>query len=258
MESRRLIVNWQEESTGTIMPVAELRIRKGADGNSYEFWYLRGVGVAMSKGFQPFAAFPDMHRRYRSAELFPFFENRILPSTRPDYLEYVAKLGLRSDSIDRVELLARSGGRRQTDRIETVLAPERDEAGQYTTRFLVRGIRHTQGAEETIRDLASGSLLSAFLESSNPRNSRARLLLFAKGPIGYVPDYLLSDIDDLESQGGPLTFRVEKVNPLPSPVHHRVLVRLTAAWPEGFQPLDCPDFLPYDELIQTTPPGLAD
>lgn len=122
MTSRRLIVSWQCEATRAILPVAELVVTGEGKGERFEFGYLEGVRAAIEKGFQPFLAFPHLDRRYAGTELFPFFQNRVLPTTRPDYFEYVAALGLSPETANVVELLGRSEGRRQTDRIETVLA----------------------------------------------------------------------------------------------------------------------------------------
>jgi len=245
--SRRLIVNWQDEISRAFMPVAELlETSGGGDGELFEFGYLEGVRDAMQKGFQAFLAFPDLDRRYASATLFPFFRNRVLPTTRPDYLDYVTALGLSAKTANEVELLGRSEGRRQTDRIETVLAAQRDPvSGGYVTHFLARGVRHVPGAEEAILGLDVGEILTAKLDPTNPVNARARLLDAAGASIGFVPDYLLADVERLERGATPPTFTVERINPVPQPAHHRVLVRLEAPWPEGFEPFQAAPFQRY-------------
>lgn len=87
-----------------------------------------------------------------------------------------------------------------------------------------------------------GQRLIARIESDNPVSPRARKLFSSKQPIGYVPNYLLGDIDQLEMMGQSLVFEVERVNPPPKPVHYRVLVKLTARWSEGFRSLTDSDF----------------
>lgn len=243
---RRLIVNWQDETTRAIVPVAEL-IEAGEGGATrFEFGYLEGAREAMRLGFQPFLAFPHVDRRYASSALFPFFQNRVLPTTRPDYLDYVSALGLSVETASAAELLGRSGGRRQTDPIETVLAAQRDPAsGRYVTRFLVRGVRHTDGAETVIASLQAGAHLVAVLDRANPKNPRARLLFAGAAAVGFVPDYLVADLDELERGTEAPTFTVERVNPSPQPAHHRLLVRLDAPWPEGFEPFSAPRFQRY-------------
>lgn len=45
----------------------------------YVFGYTRGAERAEREaGLRPLESFPDFHRRYESAELFPLFRNRIL------------------------------------------------------------------------------------------------------------------------------------------------------------------------------------
>ena len=56
---------------------------------------------------EPFVAFPHLHRRYAGAQLFPFFRNRVMPSTRPDYVHHVESLGLSVQTNDVIEFHAR-------------------------------------------------------------------------------------------------------------------------------------------------------
>jgi len=250
---RRLIINWrQQEETRHIVPVAELLL-DDVDGEArYEFGYIEGVHRARELGFQPFAAFPEIERRYVSRDLFPFFRNRVMPATRPDYLEYVTALGLTPDTASAVDLLGRSEGRRHTDHIETILAAERSaDRSRYLTHFLARGVRHVPGAEEAIRDVAQDVELSAVLEPTNPKNPRARQLQLGGRSLGYVPDYLLFDVDALDAAAAGARFTVVRVNPSPAPAHHRLVVRIDAAWPSDFVPFSGRQFQPI------TPPASA-
>jgi hypothetical protein len=136
-EGHTLFVLWFDPSQRSIVPVARLVHRHEAEGDVYEFRYVRGALDASARGFLPFLAFPDLHQVYLSRELFPFFANRVMPSTRPDYLEYVETLGLSRAQADSMAILARSGGTRETDRIELCAMPARDErSGAYTAYFL--------------------------------------------------------------------------------------------------------------------------
>lgn len=228
------------------MPVAEL-VYAGAPGEArYEFGYVEGVRAAVERGFQPFLAFPHLDRRYEGPHLFPFFRNRVLSKTRPDYAAYVEALGLSVQTANEIDLLGRSEGRRQTDRVETVLAAERDpDSGRYVTMFLARGVRHMPGAEAVILRLRTGDELQATLEPNNEHNPRARQLQFKGERVGHVADYLLGDLDALDAAAANPRFMVEQVNLPPHPAHHRVLVRLEAEWPAGFEPFDDPMFRPY-------------
>jgi hypothetical protein len=248
MTPRRIILNWRHAPSRRIMPVAELlALAVGSPGGAgYEFGYIEGVRIALELGFQPFLAFPHLDRRYTSSQLFPFFQNRVLPSTRPDYMEYVEALGLSVEAADVIDLLGRSEGRRRTDQVETVLAAERDpKTGRYATWFLLRGVRHLPDAEAAIGRLRPGDELVAALEPTNEANPRARQLRFEDVLIGYVADYLLADLDVLEAAAAAPRFFVARVNPPPYPAHHRVLVRVDAAWPVGFVPFSAPTFERY-------------
>ncbi len=254
--TRRLIINWQHEESRRILPVAELLV--DATESSFEFGYIEGVRAARKLGFQPFVAFPEIDRRYVSDDLFPFFRNRILPTTRPDYLEYVEALGLTLDTANAVDLLGRSAGRRHTDRIETVLAAEKDATtGGYLAHFLVRGVRYVPGAEAVVLELQVGTKLDVAFDVTNPVKPLARHLCFKGKPIGFVSDYLLPDLQALDAASAKPSFTVVRVNPEPVPAHHRVLVRVDAEWPLGFQPFSGTEFRPVTPVEQQVRASLA-
>ncbi len=117
--------------------------------------------------------------------------------------------------------------------------------GGYVTRFLVRGVRHLAGAEDVILRLHVGDVLAVTLDSENPVNPRARHLRVGEEAIGFVPNYLLADLEALEGGKTSPTFTVERINPAPHPAHHRLLVRLDAPWPAGFEPFRAPPFQRY-------------
>jgi hypothetical protein len=94
---RRLIVTWKSDASTGILPVAELIIR--VVGPRYRFGYLEGAREAQRYGYQPFLAFPNLEARYESETLFSFFANRVLPSTRPDYLESLNAVGLTAGAL---------------------------------------------------------------------------------------------------------------------------------------------------------------
>ena len=146
-----------------------------------------------------------------------------------------------------MELLGRSEGRRQTDRIETVLAAQRDpRSGRYVTHFLARGVRHVPGAETAILGIGTGEVLTATLDAANPVNPRARLLLpRQRRRSGSSRITLLADVERLDVGAPRPRFMVERINPVPHPAHHRVLVKLDAPWPEGFEPFQAAPFQRY-------------
>jgi hypothetical protein len=239
---RRLIVTWKGESSQAILPVAEMVVRVGPQ---YRFRYLDGVREALDCGFQPFLAFPSLTSTYESDTLFPFFANRVLPTTRPDYLESLAAVGLDVQDASVAEVLGRTNGRRATDRIETILVPVANARGRYRTHFFLRGVNHAAGAETVIAQLAPDELLTLVMDPSNPYNPRARQLCARGHKIGFVPDYLIDDLDALENAGiAPVVFG-ERSNLPPQPAHYRLLCRIDCEWPPGFVPFQDPRLAPY-------------
>jgi hypothetical protein len=246
MTTQTLFVTWFDPERRDIFPVGRLVRRQEPEGELYEFTYIRGARQAKERGFLPFLAFPDLGVVYRSRRLFPFFTNRVMPTTRPDYAEMLQALALDRGHPDAMEVLGRSGGGRETDRIEIVPQPALDEAtGAYTTHFLVRGIKHTPGAEERIGRLQGGERLLWMLDAQNAANPNAVALRTEdRYLLGYVPDYLLTDVGQLVERRAPTEFRVERVNLSPAPVHHRLLCRLEARAPQGFAPFQDDRFRP--------------
>ena len=241
---RRLIVTWKSDASKGILPVAQLIIR--AMEPRYRFRYLEGAREAQRCGFQPFLAFPSLEMTYESKALFPFFANRILPTTRPDYLELLAAVGLDVQDVSVAEVLGRTNGRRATDRIETILVPIPDAQGRYRTHFFLRGVNHSRGAEQLIAKLAPEEALTLVKETSNAYNPRARQLHARGQHLGYVPDYLVNDLDALERAGVVPTVFGERTNLPPQPAHYRLLCRMDCAWPSSFVSFQDPRFTPYD------------
>ncbi|MGH3634785.1 MAG: hypothetical protein ACRDTS_11995, partial [Mycobacterium sp.] len=132
--AQRLVVSWQHPVDRAISPVGFLT----CDGSAYRFAYIRNA--LRVKDFRPLLGFHNLHRGYRSAELFPLFAQRAMDPRRPDYRRYVAHLGLTGEPGP-WEQIARSQGRRQGDTIQ--LMPEPTLAGDtLTCQFLVNGMRH--------------------------------------------------------------------------------------------------------------------
>jgi hypothetical protein len=241
---RRLIVTWKSNASNGILPVAELIVRMAEP--HYSFGYLEGVREAQGSGFQPFLAFPNLEARYESESLFPFFANRVLPTTRPDYLESLTAVGLNAQDASVTEVLGRTNGRRATDRIETILVPIPDALGRYRTHFFLRGVNHSPRAEAIIAQLDPDELLTLVAEAGNDYNPRARRVQGRGHKLGYVPDYLVDDLDELEREAGvvPVVFG-ERANLPPQPAHYRLLCRIDCQWPRGFAPFRDPRLAPY-------------
>jgi len=90
-------------------PVAELSRQQGR----YLFRYLE---TFKRKGLTPFAGLPDIDEVYESAELFPYFEERIPDTTVPAIRNWISRKGLAID--DKLTLLTELGRTMATDSYE--------------------------------------------------------------------------------------------------------------------------------------------
>lgn len=216
-----LFVTWQDQSTRRIVPIGRLlRI-----GSQYEFAYIRAVEEATSLGFEPLLSFPQLDAVYRSQELPPLLSNRLMRPTRADFPQFIEQLGLGAEEAEPFTVLARSGGRRATDRLE-VFAPPHVAGGRAEGLMLARGVRYIDGAEEAIAQLSVGDTLTMQRERGNPVAAWAHLLLDrSRHALGYVPDYLARELAGLQVAANAVSVTVLKTNLAPAPVHHRLLCK---------------------------------
>jgi len=245
-QERRLFVSWRDP-VGSIHPIGCLVRRVGPDGEAYRFSYLKTA--EQLDDFEPLPGLPDLHHRYESDRLFPVFANRVMPRTRPDFDLLASRVDLGRDA-DPFEVLARSGGRRVTDRIEVFAPPERTPAGESTALFLVRGIRHVDGAADAVAALAVGDRLLITDQRDNGFHPRAVIVRISDGrQIGWVPDYLVEHVHELRQLNGedPVV-TVEHVNDATVAAHMRLLCRLRAPWPDGYTPFADAVFQPLADL----------
>ena len=241
-QRRLLYVAWQDPDSRAFVPVGRLG-RDCTDGEvAYEYRYLRNA--ERLERFRPFVGFPHLRQAYRSSELFPFFENRLMPRTRPDYPDFVGALGLAPDA-DPFEVLARSEGRRQTDTIEVFPQPELDDSVA-RCRFLVHGVRYVPGAQDAIDSLARGDRLRLLVDRQNPTDTCAVLLRDDSFRLlGWVPRYLTELVHTPLDHLGPtgVDVHVEHVGDRDGPVHLRLLCTLEAQWPTDWaSPMSGPEF----------------
>lgn len=246
-DERCLYVSWRD-ADGSIHPVGLLRIRQRPDtGRLFSFAYLKLA--EQLEGFGPLPGLPDLHQRYDQARLFPVFANRLMPRSRPDFDLVASWVDLDAEA-DPFEVLARTNGRRATDRIEVFAGPEPTGGGSSTVLFLARGIRYVDGAADAVSSLAVGDHLTLRDDPDNPVNSRAILLRVTDGqPVGYVPDYLVEHFHELRDLNGedPVV-TVEHVNGPDVAPHLRLLCRAEAPWPVGYQPFSDARFQPLVDI----------
>jgi HIRAN domain len=246
---RALFVAWRGGNPAAWRPVGRLDF----DGEIYRFRYTRGA--LNPPEFQPFAQMPDLDQVYESAELFPVFANRLLGKSRPEYEDFLRWSGFdAAQPPDPIALLAVTEGIRQTDALEVFACPEPQPDGSYLNKFFLHGLRHRPAeAIERVGQLQSGQSLLLTPEQSNPEDPAAIGVCTVKPRVlvGYAPRYLAADIGALLNPCADrwLELSVERVNPQ-APPQYRLLCKLRADWPDGFEPCKHEQFEP---MIQTIP-----
>lgn len=221
------------------------------DAGLYRFCYTRG---ARKPGFRPFAQMERLEQIYESEELFPLFANRLLPPSRPEYDAYLRWSGLDPDNPpDPIVVLGVTEGIRQTDAIEVFPCPVPDAESCFLNKFFVHGIRWmAQAVVERVGRLETGEPLKLMADFQNAVDPQAVAVRTdsERTMIGYVPRYLARDVWSLVEKCEPdvLALYVDRVN-LDAPLQNRVLCRMRACWPDGFQPCSGDDFLPIPESV---------
>lgn len=245
MSDRTLFLAWQDKArTRQWFPVGRLDVLKPV--SRYRFRYVQGAERAQQQsGFEPLYDFPDFHRTYESAELFPLFKNRVLTPGRRDFDEYLRLLDL-PEQADPIEMLSVNGGYRATDSFEVFPKIERQDDGSFRCRFFLHGWRHVSpDAQQRLDLLQEGEKLYVAIELTNPA-TRLAVQIQTKDyyMIGWAPRYLVSDlVNAIAKAAGDYEATVVRVNPIPAPSKQRLLVELRGQWPD-YEPMTTQDFTP--------------
>ena len=219
------------------------------DGGLYRFCYTQGA--ATLPGFRPFPQMDDLSQVYESDELFPLFANRLLSASRPEYDAYLCWGGFDPDNPpEPISILGVTQGIRQTDSVEVFPCPAPDIEGCYINKFFLHGLRWAgPAALDRIARLKPNESLSLVPEPHNEFDPLAVAVQTADGmPLGYVPRYLARDIGRLLTDCSYIELFVERVNG-DAPLQQRVLCRLHACWPTGFQPCNDEPFWPIPQNV---------
>lgn len=249
-----LFVAWQNPETRRFTPVARLAQIVGDDcRDCFEFVYIEAAHEAMEQGFLPFLAFPELHGLYRARQLFPMFANRILPTSRPDFADYLEQLGLPPATSSPVLILSRSGGRRATDTLELFPLPTLEPGIGYQTWFWSHALRHLgPESHERIARLTLNERLYVMCDVQNPVDPMALALRTEdRTVVGYMPAYLLDDTHELLQSCITCEVYVERINPSTAPIQQRLLCRLQSCWPSQFVPYSTPRYQPLAQGAAT-------
>jgi hypothetical protein len=191
----------------------------------------------------------NLDQVYESDELFPLFANRLLADSRPEYEAYLRWSGFdKENPPDPIVVLGVTEGIRETDSIELFPCPVPDAQGCYLNKFFLHGVRWLPpAAVERAARLSQAEPLKVMLDLQNDHDPQAvgvrtqseRML------IGYVPRYFARDVWALVQQCdvSGIQLLVDRVN-RDAPLQNRVLCRMHACWPSGFEPCNGEDFVP--------------
>lgn len=230
-------VIWQDPETTMWEPVAKLTESRGV----YSFAYTQG---ALNKNFIPFPRMSILNKAYESTELFPFFQNRLIPERRPEYYIMLSWLDMLPGANDPLEILSASGGSKKTDNFRIIKVPQRSAQNEYRLKFFVSGIAYiSDEAKRELLTLDSRTQLSCIIEEGNIADSNAISIINPKTlhHLGYYPHYLNEDLiltnRMLNVAGNRLltSMAVLKVN-LSAPEQYRLLCESVTPWPDGFVP----------------------
>ena len=244
MSERTLFLAWQDsDSSRAWFPVGQLDA--DVDRPLYRFRYIGGAKRAQeNSGFPLLVEFPSLEGDYKSPELFPLFQNRVMNKKRPDFADYLRSLDF-TEEADPIEILSVNGGQRITDAYEVFPKIEKDDSGNFSCRFFLHGWRHVkQAAQERINGLESGERLFLTRGQTDPEAGLAVEICTGDDfMIGWAPRYLVADFVATKSESPEYSARVVRVNPQPAPSKQRVLIEMRGRW-DHHEPMSSEDFMP--------------
>ncbi len=254
--TQSIFVAWHTEQPSPRWgPVGRVDALEMGFGKSiYRFCYT--LGARSFEGFHPFDGMEDLDAVYHSEELFPMLVNRLLPSSRPEYNDFLRWNNFDpADPPEPLVLLQRSEGIKKTDAIEVFPCPVPDNHGCYLNYFFVHGMRYhldSPAAIHAVGLLHGGDRLTLRCEPDNPEDPFAVAIDAGTTPIGYTPRYLAHDLTRLmrDCPNGSINLFVQRVNP-DAPFQQRLLCRMHGCWPVDFSPCSGPEFesIPKLELV---------
>jgi hypothetical protein len=238
-----LFVAWQSpEPSRSWFPIGRL---DAENPSSFIFRYTQGaLDAETHAGFKPLVSFPDFRKRYESNQLFPVFKNRVLDPARKDFKEYLGWLDLDPAHSDPIEILALTGGERQTDSLEVFPRILKRADQTFSCRFFLHGLRHVSDAgRATANALAAETPLQVAVELNNPVGPLAiQLQTTDCHMIGWAPRYLVQDLIAGINEHPMVSAKVVRVNEHGAPLARRILIELTGTLPASFEPMSGAQF----------------
>jgi len=222
--SNSVYVAWQAPDTRDWHVVGNLQERN----SGYVFKYTKGA--LKSAKFTKFSGMTDVHETYVSEELFPLFKNRLLSPRRPEYPRFIKWLGLEDESVNPIDILARSGGLRSTDQLQIFKKIEVDADGNFEHYFFLHGLSYLNSmANDRVSELQCGQTLRLCLDLQNEYDGDAVVVRADKPAeiVGYCPRYLCKDIKSmLLNDHKSVSLTVERISD-DAPHNYRLLCKLS-------------------------------
>ena len=244
MSEKTLFLAWQDKARSRRwFPIG--RLDADIERPQYRFRYIGGAARAQeTAGFPLLIEFPELEEDYRSPELFPVFQNRVMNRRRPDFTDYLRSLDL-PPKADPIEILSANGGSRMTDTYEVFPKLVKRADGSFTCRFFLHGWRHVNAsAQARIDQLATGEELYVTLELTNPVSKMAvQIQTTDYHMVGWAPRYLVADLVAAMAETPEYSAQVVRVNPQPAPSKQRVLIQMRGSW-DRHVPMSGPEFRP--------------
>lgn len=244
-DDKSVYLTWQDPNSRDWYVVGLLAEHE----QGYSFNYTKGA-LASDK-FIPFSGMTDLNKTYISDELFPLFHNRLLSERRPEYPRFIKWLGLDEDNTSPIDVLARSGGARGTDKLQMFSRVELDSDNKFETLFFAHGLGYlSNSAKERVSTLKKGEKLFLCLDCHNDYDESA-IIIRGAGPaeiIGYCPRYLVESISSLlKNNPNDVAISVEALSD-DAPSNYKLMCKLS-----GKVPLELTDsFFSSDEFQPVT------
>lgn len=244
MSIKILYVAWQDRiSTRAWYPIG--RLDADHSTQQFSFAYTRGALAARnSTDFQALPSFPNLSHRYEAGELFSFFQNRLLGQSRQDFSGFLNWLGMSENRFDPIEVLALTGGERQTDNLEIFPKIHKDATGHFKCRFFLHGQRYAHDvARARSETFQEGEQLRVCLEFNNPATGHAvQLQTEDYVMVGWAPRYLVDDLTEAATAASELRASIVRINAGRVPANMRILVELVGQLPKGYEPMASEEF----------------
>lgn len=242
LEINSVYIVWQDDETRLWHPVSKLSFSNGV----YRLNYTKGV-IGKSN-FRPFPRMDDFSKVYESGELFPFFANRLIQPSRPEFSKILRWLDSSPEDFNPLDFLGATSGERETDNYRILQTPKKENS-KYSFTFFTSGIRHLPELNRAeIKKLKPLDSLCFSFDEVNTFDSSAIILKTQESNIsvGFCPKYLSRDFKALimHDHNKSSKFLVKKVN-LDAPSQYTLLCSFETDWPDGFMPFVSSDYFAY-------------